>query len=425
MYQEFKARAGSRQEAYKSIIAQVRAYLVRTQRANRDWDIHTTEWKETELFGGGEMKAKVWIKDAKMKTNIMRFIDSCVGNIARKIEDEFDESKHPRDKGGKFTSKGGEGRGGGEGSDQKLINTYKAGKITPERADALNEAAVALEEAGVPKQKILKMSNEGDLEGMQKLLESKGSSERRSKSVKASAALKDTMDDDLRQISENVDNKKEFLENAKSYLEDYLLGDLADGDYAKENFEMSSEDVEAYVKDYIESGKLDKLAAAYYEEDEDEDDEDYMSDDDEVDADEQAFEQDSDLALLLVKRHPEYKKDFTLFKQQFLNKGGRSAYAREVWELAKDQPSPKESSAAAADKDIKAVRSAIDEELFELATTSESEDEFKSKVKRRFKQYERLLNDKNLNELPVGGDRAKYALNKIMSEIESGTSEYW
>lgn len=41
-----------------------------------------------------------------------KFIDSCVGNIARKIEDEFNESDHPRDKGGKFTSKGGEGRGG-------------------------------------------------------------------------------------------------------------------------------------------------------------------------------------------------------------------------------------------------------------------------------------------------------------------------
>lgn len=191
----------------------------------------------------------------------IKFIDSCVGNVARKIQDEFDESKHPRDKGGKFTSKGGESRGGKE---EKLVHTHKAGDITPERADALNEAAVALEEAGVPKQKILKMSNEGDLEGMQKLLESKGSSERRSKSVKASKALKDTMDDDLRQISEEADSREEFLENAKSYLEDYLLDDLADGDYAEENFEMSSDDVEAYVNDYIESGKLEKVADRYY-----------------------------------------------------------------------------------------------------------------------------------------------------------------
>lgn len=41
-----------------------------------------------------------------------KFIDSIVGNIARKIEDEFNENDHPRDKGGKFTSKGGEGKGG-------------------------------------------------------------------------------------------------------------------------------------------------------------------------------------------------------------------------------------------------------------------------------------------------------------------------
>lgn len=47
-----------------------------------------------------------------MKNETMRFIDSCVGNIARKIEDEFNENDHPRDKGGKFTSKGSEGKGG-------------------------------------------------------------------------------------------------------------------------------------------------------------------------------------------------------------------------------------------------------------------------------------------------------------------------
>lgn len=52
------------------------------------------------------------IKDAKM--DYKKFIDSVVGNIARKIEDEFNEKDHPRDKGGKFTSKGGEGKGGKE-----------------------------------------------------------------------------------------------------------------------------------------------------------------------------------------------------------------------------------------------------------------------------------------------------------------------
>ena len=47
-----------------------------------------------------------------IKNSLMKFIDSCVGNIARKIEDEFKESDHPRGKDGKFTSRGGEGKGG-------------------------------------------------------------------------------------------------------------------------------------------------------------------------------------------------------------------------------------------------------------------------------------------------------------------------
>lgn len=48
-----------------------------------------------------------------MSNTFTKFIDSCVGAIARKVQDEFDESKHPRDKGGRFSSKGGEGRGEG------------------------------------------------------------------------------------------------------------------------------------------------------------------------------------------------------------------------------------------------------------------------------------------------------------------------
>lgn len=48
-----------------------------------------------------------------MSNTFTKFIDSCVGAIARKVQDEFDESKHPRDKSGRFSSKGGEGRGAG------------------------------------------------------------------------------------------------------------------------------------------------------------------------------------------------------------------------------------------------------------------------------------------------------------------------
>lgn len=48
-----------------------------------------------------------------MSNTFTKFIDSCVGAIARKVQDEFDESKHPRDKGGRFSSKGGKGKGEG------------------------------------------------------------------------------------------------------------------------------------------------------------------------------------------------------------------------------------------------------------------------------------------------------------------------
>lgn len=57
-----------------------------------------------------------------------KFIDSVVGNIARKIEDEFNENDHPRDKGGKFTSKGGEGKGGAKKELLPETETEKAAK---------------------------------------------------------------------------------------------------------------------------------------------------------------------------------------------------------------------------------------------------------------------------------------------------------
>lgn len=252
-----------------------------------------------------------------IKNSVLKFIDSCVGSIARKIQDEFDESKHPRDKGGKFTSKGGEGRGGGnvesskkfskrintavdkfesmfksdpqqakehlyalgvdadeadsfkeieadvisavtknlnraeaklridgdedsgDGSDRKLINTYKAGKITPERADALNEAAVALEEAGVPKQKILKMSNEGDLEGMQKLLESSKNSSKSKEGpgVDREDALNDLVDLAFEGFGQNgPDVAKEFFANmgmSKKEIAKFEKENVPDGDWGE------------------------------------------------------------------------------------------------------------------------------------------------------------------------------------------------
>lgn len=65
-----------------------------------------------------------------MSNTFTKFIDSCVGSIARKVQDEFDESKHPRDKGGKFSSKGGEGIGSGtseyEGMDRDEMEQLRS-----------------------------------------------------------------------------------------------------------------------------------------------------------------------------------------------------------------------------------------------------------------------------------------------------------
>lgn len=95
-----------------------------------------------------------------------KYIDSVVGNIARKIEDEFNEKDHPRDKGGKFTSAGKEGR--------KASGFYGGEKVKqedPKKGDALNEHAVKLEKAGADPKEIHRLNREGDLDGMKQLLE--------------------------------------------------------------------------------------------------------------------------------------------------------------------------------------------------------------------------------------------------------------
>ena len=106
-----------------------------------------------------------------IKNTLMKFIDSCVGNIARKIEDEFNESDHPRDKGGKFTSKGsGSGSWSGGGGYKAGPEGKQVSKISNEKADKLNEYAKRLEEAGHDPKDIHAMNVQGDLKGMKKAL---------------------------------------------------------------------------------------------------------------------------------------------------------------------------------------------------------------------------------------------------------------
>lgn len=377
-----------------------------------------------------------------------KFIDSCVGNIARKIQDEFDESKHPRDKGGKFTSKGGEGRGGGK--EEKLVHTHKAGDITPERADALNEAAVALEEQGVPVQKILKMSNEGDLEGMQKLL--KGGSESSSREGGASASS-ESINSMAKKLSEDASSADEFL--TRMGYDDYDIGDEESVEnLIKQAFKKNQKKAMRVANDYIEvsnftgsspssksAKKVNSEASKYIhsaleddirqiaEESADKDEfkynleaflEDYVQDD-YADTDERAmdnFGYDKETVHAVAE---EMKGEIDDIANDFFEEDDDDTSVTGP----EDRDYMNEEDDEESDSDpVAKMRKHLDDDLFELASRSESEEEFISKAERRIKQD--LWAAKSApEELPVKGQKAEYALKKILSEIKSGTSEYW
>lgn len=76
--------------------------------------------------------------------DIQKYIDSKIGNIARKIQDEFNESDHPRDKGGKFTSKGNEGSGSTKSDEELLEGLDDYGEKLLEYASDIDTANDAL-----------------------------------------------------------------------------------------------------------------------------------------------------------------------------------------------------------------------------------------------------------------------------------------
>lgn len=170
-----------------------------------------------------------------IKNSLMKFIDSCVGNIARKIEDEFRESDHPRDKGGKFTSKGNEGRGGGASKEEKSSSSKPAKKVD----------------------------------------------------AKASRHIHQVLEDEIRQIAENSDDKDEFKINLGAFLEDYVTDDMADTDErAMDNFGYDKETVHAVAEEM--KGEIDSIADDIFEEDDDTsvtgpEDRDYMNEEDDDD----------------------------------------------------------------------------------------------------------------------------------------------
>lgn len=148
------------------------------------------------------------------KNSLMKFIDSCVENIARKIEDEFRESDHPRDKGGKFTSKGNEGRGGGK--EEKSSSGKPAKKVD----------------------------------------------------AKASRHIHQVLEDEIRQIAENSADKDEFKYNLEAFLEDDVQDDRADTDErATDNFGYDKETVHAVAEEM--KGEIDSIADDFFEEEDD------------------------------------------------------------------------------------------------------------------------------------------------------------
>ena len=241
-----------------------------------------------------------------------RFIDSCVGDIARKIQDEFDESKHPRDKGGKFTSKGGEGRGGStkESTNKKTKPVTMAWTGTEEDAERLakkhgidyklvpgkgEDPYTYIEVSGDNKKVknfIVNEGFDGDEKEAKKWVpeafnESGTSSSKSAKKVNSEASkhIHSALEDDIRQIAEESADKDEFKYNLEAFLEDYVQDDYANTDErAMDNFGYDKETVHAVAEEM--KGEIDDIADDFFEEDDDDtsvtgpEDRDYMLEED-------------------------------------------------------------------------------------------------------------------------------------------------
>lgn len=271
-----------------------------------------------------------------IKNSLMKFIDSCVGNIARKIEDEFRESDHPRDKGGKFTSKGGEGRGGGKKekySSGKPMNISVSAGGDTEGLEAEAEKYGVKAELGESSHGETSVKLSGSKEDIRRYLEEKfygseeearefspeayeeseeSSSSKPAKKVdaKASRHIHQVLEDEIRQIAENSDDKDEFKINLGAFLEDYVTDDMADTDErAMDNFGYDKETVHAVAEEM--KGEIDSIADDIFEEDDDSvtgpEDRDYMNEeDDDDDLDEETVGRNLNAQLSLYNNHPDW-----------------------------------------------------------------------------------------------------------------------
>lgn len=224
-----------------------------------------------------------------IKNSLMKFIDSCVGNIARKIEDEFKESDHPRDKGGRFTFKGGEGRGEG--------GLHHAGKDVEEFGKELGKRR----EGVIEKQKSRRGKSE--IEGEE------------SSSTKASSSSSGDLSKGQKELASHVfnaimteaigQNDFDSAKEARDYVRGYIEMMLDDSEDLAENYGITEKEAVAAIKHANKSWKSsaqykDPWESSYedpYEDDDrDEDDDtsvtgpedrDYMLEEDDDDRDEE------------------------------------------------------------------------------------------------------------------------------------------
>lgn len=323
-----------------------------------------------------------------IKNSLMKFIDSCVGSIARKIEDEFNESDHPRDKGGKFTSKGGEGRGG-------------ASKETKANASPLEETE-------------FEKSAKEELNGK------KGDEAERTSTVDLPWGSDD--DEDTMAMAEKYGLNAKFKSGKGKDTSRHLV---LSGDPQKIR--------EMVIAGYGGDEKFARHMAPQAfraEESEGEPESDGASADisgsllNEIKwnypAD--ASKVVSRVQTLLEDPRGYSTEDILSDIEHYYGKLTNSTRSQ-LKEYLNERGS--EGTDEESDSDpVTKMRKHLDDDLFELATRSESEEEFISKAERRIKQD--LWAAKSApEELPVKGQKAEYALKKILSEIRSGTSEYW
>lgn len=171
----------------------------------------------------------------------IKFIDSCVGAIARKVQDEFDESKHPRDKGGRFSSKGGEGRGEG--------GLHHAG----EDVEKYGEDLEARHKETVEKQKARRGSSE---------LEEADFEKEAKKEIESGTESGGEDEDDDEQSDDNVNAMQDILRRYESThvedLVDYAEEDGYEAELLSDEFMLVRDDDKEY------RAHIDKAGDTYY-----------------------------------------------------------------------------------------------------------------------------------------------------------------